>query len=49
MMVQPSGSQDTPTIKKIYNKAVSYPEQMPPNDFDSLKLFRKITEEQKGR
>lgn len=49
MMFQPTGSQDTPTIKKIYNKAVSYPEQMPTKDFDSLKLFRKIIQEQKGR
>lgn len=49
MIVQPNGSQDSLTIRKIYNKAISYPEQMPPYDFDSLKLFRKIIQEQKDK
>lgn len=49
MMVQPSGNQDTPTTRKIYNKAISYLEQMPTNYFDSLKLLRKIIQEQKGK
>lgn len=49
MMVQPSGSQDTATIRKICNKIILHPEQMPTSDFDSLKLFRKIIQEQKGK
>jgi len=48
-MGRPSGSQDTATIRKKCNKAISHPEQISRNHFASLKLCIKIIQEWKGQ